>query len=58
MSDLVPATREDLDTVYEWRNAGDGHPGFYTSKVDKALSRVLDSAELLLTSNNPEGQQK
>lgn len=56
MSDLVPATREDLDTVYEWRNAGNGSPGFYTYKVDIALSRVIDSAELLLTATNPEAK--
>lgn len=53
--DLVPATREDLDFVYEWRNAGDCEPGPYTPKVDAAMSRVLDSAELFLTENDAAG---
>jgi hypothetical protein len=48
MSDLVAATREDLDVIYEWLNQGEAWPGPYTPKVDRAMSRILDSAELYL----------
>ncbi len=47
-----PATAEDIETVCAWMNGGEFTPGPWNPTVDRALCRVINSAELYLASQS------